>query len=74
MDRNGLILAREEIQAIVKQLDYIGNGTISYTEFLVAAINKKRFIDKEAIWEVFKYFDRDNDGMITKADLRAALE
>ena len=37
--------AASEIKNIVKQVDYLKNGRINYSEFLIATLNKKEEID-----------------------------
>jgi len=35
----------EEIERIINEVDYFGNGKINYTEFLVATLDVKAFLD-----------------------------
>lgn len=59
-DRTGLINAEElkqaiklsdinipddQIEKIISEVDYFGNGKINYTEFLVATLDVKHFLD-----------------------------
>jgi calcium-dependent protein kinase len=60
-DRTGLISAEElkiaikacpeisipdsEVDKIISEVDYFGNGKINYTEFLVATLDVKKFLD-----------------------------
>eukprot|EP00439_Symbiodinium_sp_Y106_P053045 s2351_g7.t1 len=46
-----------------------GNDTIEYTEFLAAALDKKKVLKEDVVWEAFKIFDADGSGTVTKAEL-----
>jgi calcium-dependent protein kinase len=35
----------EKIEQIINEVDYQGNGKINYTEFLVATLDVKQFLD-----------------------------
>mmetsp|Transcript_6019 Transcript_6019/g.5906 ORF Transcript_6019/g.5906 Transcript_6019/m.5906 type:complete len:89 (+) Transcript_6019:97-363(+) len=49
MRRNGYSLASEEIASLIEQIDYIGNGKLNYTQFLIAAMDRKRLLDEESM-------------------------
>ena len=38
---------------------------INYSEFLIAAIDLKKYLNKEKLWNLFQHFDADNKGYIT---------
>jgi len=46
-----------------------GNDTIEYTEFLAVALDKKKILKEEVVWEAFKVFDGDGSGTVTKKEL-----
>lgn len=66
-------LNEEQIQKIVQNLDYAGNGKINYSEFLVATIELKSVLTFDRLWALFKYFDTDSSGYITQANLKEAF-
>lgn len=74
MKRNGYDVAADELQLIIRGISYLGKGKLNYTQFLIAAMDRRRFIDEEIIWSIFQYFDRENKGNITVKDLKYALE
>ena len=74
MKRNGYYLAKSEIKELINNVDYLGNGKLNYTQFLIAAIDRKQVIDDEVMWEVFKHFDYKAQGYIHVSDLKYALE
>lgn len=55
------------------QLGTDGNETIEYTEFLAAALDQKKILKEEVIWEAFKVFDHDGSGTVTKKELLKIL-
>mmetsp|Transcript_91843 Transcript_91843/g.259399 ORF Transcript_91843/g.259399 Transcript_91843/m.259399 type:complete len:584 (+) Transcript_91843:143-1894(+) len=50
-----------------------GNDTIEYTEFLAAALEEKKVLKEEIVWEAFKVFDQDGSGTVTKKELLKIL-
>lgn len=74
MKNSGFSLASEEIDKIIENCSYIGNGKINFTEFLVATMSKKALMNEELMWEAFTYFDKNNEGKILGKDLKTALE
>lgn len=54
-------------------MDYAGNGKINYSEFLAATVELKKVLTYDRLWALFKYFDTDNSGYITPANLREAF-
>jgi len=71
--QDGAKLSAEQLERL-KKLDTDGSGSIDYTEFIAATINTKKYMKKEVMWSAFRLFDKDNDGHITKAELKTVLE
>ena len=63
----------KEIQKIIKEIDYIGNGLINYSEFIAATLSIGQVLTEEQLWSLFKKFDVDNTDYITTANLREAF-
>lgn len=74
MKKNNYKIACREFSKIVENIDYIGKGKLNYSQFLVAAMDRKKEIDQEHLWVLFKYFDLDDDGLITIEELKYVLE
>ena len=55
----------EDAKKIFENLDIDGNNYLEYEEFIKAAIDKKIFLDEEALKLTFKFFDKENKGIIT---------
>lgn len=43
----------EEIDRIIEEVDYFGNGKINYTEFLVATVDIMQFLDDHMLQAIF---------------------
>lgn len=52
-----------------EELGTDGNDTIEYTEFLAVALDKRKILKEEVVWEAFKVFDQDGSGTVTKKEL-----
>lgn len=57
----------------MKNVDYRGNGKINYSEFIAATIQVKNVLTYEKLYSLFKYFDTDDSGEITPANLKEAF-
>ena len=88
LDQSGLINARElahamkevniglrpeEIDSLIKEIDYVGNGKINYSEFLAATIQIQDTLTEEMLWRLFKKFDVDDSDYISKQNLYDAF-
>jgi len=74
MNKNGYELAREEFILLTSKIEEIGRGRLNYTQFLIAALDRKKIFEEENLWEVFRVFDHDGNGFINLNDLKFALE
>ena len=63
-----------EIDKIIREIDYVGNGKINYTEFLSATLEIKDTLTEEMLWRLFKKFDVDDTGFISKENLVEAFK
>jgi calcium-dependent protein kinase len=63
-----------EVAEIMKRADTDGNGFLDYTEFIAAAMDKKKLLSEEKLEAAFRAFDKDNNGKITACELKFALE
>lgn len=57
----------------MESVDYEGNGSINYTEFLSATVSIKSVLTYEKLWALFKHFDTDDSGTITPDNLKEAF-
>jgi len=61
------------LDEILKAVDSDGGGTINYTEFLAATLDKKKYLNEETLWSAFCAFDTNHDGVISNEELKAVL-
>lgn len=61
-------------QDILEALDKNKNGVIDYTEFLTAASDKSKLLTDHNLRFAFNMFDKNRDGRISKAELKAVFE
>ena len=69
----GDVEAKKEVERIMKEIDIDGNGTIDYNEFVMAATNRQKMLNKEKLEATFKIFDKDGNGSISKEEIKSLL-
>jgi calmodulin len=65
-----------ELQSIIHEIDYDGNGTISFEEFVDMMYRRRGTFKNEDDTEIialFRAFDKDNNGLITAEEMREAF-
>merc|ERR1712048_320980 len=62
-----------ELEKVMLSLDTDGSGSIDYSEFLAAAIDKKVYLQDDVCWSAFHVFDRNGDGHISVQELQQVL-
>mgnify|MGYP001592079947 CR=1 FL=1 len=59
-------IAQQKVKEFMDKLDFNNNGTIDYSEFLIANIDLKKLLNNEKLQrEAFDLFDLDKSGTIT---------
>ena len=66
-------VTHEEVDKIFGNIDYDNNGTISFDEFVKAAIDKKKLLTEEKLKAAFALFDRNGDGDIEAKELKEVI-
>lgn len=75
----GLRLAEKEITSnckvgIVEEADYLHQGQLNYTEFVIATLDRKKVVTEEVLYNAFQQFDTQNRGFITPENLASAFK
>lgn len=60
----------EEIDRIISEVDFAGNGRINYSEFLAATIRVKEVLSEARLFTLFTQFDSDGTNQISVENLR----
>lgn len=63
-----------DIKNIIMSVDLDKNGAINYSEFIAATMNELITKDASKLQAAFKFFDKDNNGIIDRTDLKKVLE
>ena len=66
LDANIKGMKPQDIANIIKEIDYVGNGKIMYTEFLAATMTFTEDLSDEILKRLFRKFDVDDSGFISK--------
>ncbi|CAD8109050.1 unnamed protein product [Paramecium sonneborni] len=64
------IEAAEEVNRIFQQVDKNNSGSIDYTEFVIATIDRQQLLSKQRLQVTFRMFDKDKSGSITIDELK----
>ncbi|CAJ1393836.1 unnamed protein product [Effrenium voratum] len=63
-----------DLKQILAGVDFDGSGSIEYKEFLAATLDKRHYLQEDALWSAFCVFDKNGDGKICMEELRSVLE
>jgi len=64
----------DEIDKIIDEVDFAGNGQINYHEFLAATVQVKDVMSNARLYTLFQQFDTDGSETITKENLTQAFK
>ncbi|CAD8049302.1 unnamed protein product [Paramecium sonneborni] len=62
--------AIEEVDRIMKDIDQNNSGSIDYSEFVAASINRTKFLSQDRLSKTFKAIDKDGNGQISIDELK----
>jgi len=74
MEKINTKIAPADLEVILKSLDTDGSGKIDYTEFIAATMDVQGYNKESILWQAFRVFDKDQDGVITKEELKEVLK
>lgn len=66
-------LTKEQIENIIKSIDFDNNGYIEYEEFIRAAIPKEHLFTEANLKTAFDLFDLDGNGAISPSEVKEIL-
>lgn len=69
----GIQMTEENVDAMFKAVDIDGNGSIDYTEFVMATMNERDLISQQKLRAAFRLFDKDGNGSISPDEIKTAL-
>ena len=55
------------------KIDLDGNGTIDYTEFVMATMNEQNLITDKRLRQAFELFDADKSGALSPEEIKSIL-
>lgn len=64
----------DELEDLMRSLDTDGSGSVDYAEFIAATFDTQKCIKDSKLWEVFRRFDLNGDGVITKGEMRKVMK
>lgn len=64
----------KHLGSLMASLDSDGSGSIDYTEFIAAALDRNVYQKRDNAWSAFRTFDIDGSGKIEAGELKNVLE
>ena len=61
----GIDFDEDEVDEIIRKVDSDGNGVINYSEWLLAAVDKERLLERKKIEQAFNMFDVNGDRKVS---------
>lgn len=68
-----LQIDNDQIESIIDEVDYFGNKRINYSEFLMATLDVRSFLNDNKLRAIFNQFDTDASGSITRMNIVTAM-
>lgn len=62
--------AKKEVDKIFVTIDVNGTGAIDFTEFCLATVNHRKLLTRDRLTQVFKMFDSDGSGTISREEIK----
>jgi len=69
----GSTLAKQEVDKLIKSIDVDGDNALDYNEFASATLQLHKVTLEDNMLKLFRYFDKDDSGFISRDELIQAL-
>ena len=69
----GIDMSKEQLEKMMKSIDFDGNGFIEYEEFIRIALPKEKLFTEKNLKIAFDMFDLDKNGMISLDEFKTIL-
>jgi len=66
-------ISKDELDKVLEQIDNDKNGKLNYSEFLLASLNIKEFLNHNRVRKIFQSYDTENSGFIDLYSVKLAL-
>eukprot|EP00930_Biecheleria_cincta_P055678 TRINITY_DN41978_c0_g1_i1.p1 TRINITY_DN41978_c0_g1~~TRINITY_DN41978_c0_g1_i1.p1 ORF type:complete len:532 (-),score=109.79 TRINITY_DN41978_c0_g1_i1:129-1682(-) len=73
LGKAGLLESVPDLNEIVSGIDVNHSGVIDYREFLAATLDKRSLLQDTVLWQAFAFFDKNDDGKISRKELQDVL-
>lgn len=64
----------EEAEKVFRMADFDDNGTIEFTEWCTASMDKRKMLSKEKLRQAFDIFDENGNGSISFVEVKKLLD
>lgn len=74
LKKANMFISEADVENLMDRIDHNKDRAINYTEFVAAAIDKKRLLSDERLKLCFRIFDKDGSGKISLAEFREVFQ
>lgn len=73
-DKMKIEISEAELMAVFRSVDSDNSGSISFSEYLTAAMSEKSLTSTDKLQAAFRMFDKDGSGLVSAEELAQVLE
>lgn len=67
-------ISDEQVDELFENVDIDKSGFIDFSEFIVGCTSEKNIYNEKKIRSAFRMFDKDDSGLISRVEIKTALE
>lgn len=67
-------MSEQEILRLIQEVDYFGTNKINWSEFLMATLDIREYLDENKLRAIFNQFDTDGSGVLTRDNIIATMD